>query len=345
VTALASVGAAAWNAVRFDPGTRAGHVESYFFKANEPSGDRAIWVRATISSTTAEPDRPVAEGWAIAFDRRGGVAKHVAVKHVIPYGAASFGDDRLAVRWQDRPSSGEGVSMDAEATRGVVRAKGHEVRWNLGYRGELRPLVPFPTMAMYTGPFPRSKLCTPVPDARFEGEVVVDGERWAVDGWRGMQGHNWGRGHAELYAWCHGNVWKEEPELVLEGMSGRVRVGPVLSPMTTLVCVRYRGVVYDFNAPLTLLRAHGDISPRGWTFSAEGKLGRIEGVVEAGAEDMVGLHYPNPDGAMTYCLNTKLASASVRFEPAGRPPITLTSNATALEIGTRNADHGVRMHV
>jgi hypothetical protein len=66
-------------------------------------------------------------------------------------------------------------------------------------------------------------------------------------------------------------------------------------------------------------------------------------MVEARTDDMVGLYYANPDGAMTYCLNSKLASARVRFEPKGRAPLTLTSRAAALEVGTRDADHGVRM--
>ena len=63
------------------------------------------------------------------------------------------------------------------------------------------------------------------------------------------------------------------------------------------------------------------------------------------ADDMVGLYYPNPHGPMTYCLNTKLARARVRFEASGRPPLLLTSRAAALEIGTRDDGHGVRMYV
>jgi hypothetical protein len=58
---------------------------------------------------------------------------------------------------------------------------------------------------------------------------------------------------------------------------------------------------------------------------------------------MAGLHYANPDGAMTYCLNSKLARARIQFEARGRPPLFLSSRAAALEIGTRDAEHGVRM--
>jgi len=349
--------AAEWNELRFDPAKRRGHVESYFLKANDPAGDRALWVRGTIFCSTHEPDRPVAEGWAIAFDRRAQapsdrpLPRHVAVKHVLPYSNASFGTRDLAIRWRvpatrgDAGASDEGVEITPSSTAGNIRTRDHCVRWDLKYAGDAPPIVPLPAAAMYTGPLPKSKLVTPVPDALFTGEVNVDGETWAIDGWRGMQGHNWGTAHADLYAWCHCNVWAEEQDFILEGLSARVRVGPVMSPLLTIVCARYRGVVYDFNRPLEIYRAEGDVSPRRWTFSTHGKLARIEGIVEADTEDMVGLYYPNPDGPMTYCLNSKIARARIRFEAAGRAPLNLTTRAAALEIATRSDDHGVRMYV
>jgi hypothetical protein len=48
---------------------------------------------------------------------------------------------------------------------------------------------------------------------------------------------------------------------------------------------------------------------------------------------------------MTYCLNSKLARGWLRAELQHRPPLELRTGAAALELGTRNADHGVRMVV
>jgi hypothetical protein len=342
------------NAVRFDPAARRGHVESYFLKANDERAERAIWIKATIFASNREPDRVMAEGWAIAFDRRSPPGRHIAVKHSLPYSRAMFSAQGLGVGWtlpgraggaglQD--STGEGLQLEPGATRGAITTRGHRIAWDLRFTTDSRPLLPFPSEAMYTGPFPKSKLVTPYPDARFDGEVTVDGESWSAAGWRGMQGHNWGRGHADRYAWCHANLWNEEDEFVLEGLSGQVRVGPVLSPLVTIVCVRYRGVTYDFNRLPDMLRARGNVTLRAWSFSSENKFARIEGAIEANTEDMVGLYYPNPDGPMTYCLNSKLARGEVRFEIKGRPPLLLRTRAAALEIGTRDPDHGVEMRV
>jgi hypothetical protein len=113
----------------------------------------------------------------------------------------------------------------------------------------------------------------------------------------------------------------------------------------TVVYARHRGVDYAFNAPRVLALARGELGLRRYHFSAETRFASIAGLLEAPTEDFVGLYYPNPAGPMTYCLNSKLASARVRFEAKGRPVLEARSRAAALEVGTRKADHGVTMHV
>ena len=337
------------NAVRFDRSAQRDHVESYFLKANEPNGDRAIWIKATIWASAKEPDRPIAEGWAIAFDRRGGTNNHVAVKHVLPFSSASFGDKDLDVHWNIPAANAEGLAehlaIQPGQTMGRIVRRSDSIAWNLALRGEPRAFVPYPLESMYTGAFPKSKTLTPYPDLRLSGETIVNGERWDISDWPGMQGHNWGRGHADLYAWCHVNTWESDAEFIVEGMSGQVRVGPIMTPILTVVCARFRGVDYVWNGPIEMARAHGDIGLRRYSFTAEGSRARIEGLFEVDTDDMVGLYYPNPEGPMTYCLNSKLARAHVRLEVRGRPPVVLNSRAAALEIGTRDDAHGVRMYV
>jgi hypothetical protein len=185
---------------------------------------------------------------------------------------------------------------------------------------------------------------------RVSGDITVNGEKWSLDAWPGLLGHNWGRGHAFLYAWGHCNVWddakeKEAEELVLEGVSARVKVGPALSPMMTLLCVRHRGVRYDVNAIADLVRNRGSITPRRWTFRGANALCRVEGEMWGETDDFVGLYYANPSGAMTHCLNSKIARARVELTLRGRAPVVVQSSRAALEIGTRDPSHGVRMYV
>jgi hypothetical protein len=330
----ANEGAAArWNAVRCTPGGTAGHVESYFLKLNHADGQRALWLKATIVVREGGTPR-VAEAWAIAFERDG---RHVAVKQTVPLEQASFSARGLDVSVaQLRITPGRIV--------GEVASGAHRITCDLAFTMDAPPLLPFPSERMYEGRLPSSKLVSRHPDARFSGSYTVDGERVEVDGWHGMQGHNWGSRHAERYAWGHCNQWEGADDLVLEGVTARVKVGPLLVPPLTVLCVRHRRVRYDFNAPLTLLlRARGSIGLRRWVFSAKSARATVSGELWAETDDFVGLAYDNPDGAVTYCLNSKIARGRVRLSVHGRPDVEAMTRAAALEIGTKDPGHGVAM--
>jgi hypothetical protein len=328
-----------WASVRYRAGARRGHVESWFLKANDPRGRRAVWLKWTIWAGQRAPDRAVAEAWAIAFGTAHG---HVATKTSVPFDRGSFDGEGLGVDI-------DGCVLSGGAARGRVESGGRSVAYDLTIAPLEGPLAHFPAEWMYSGPLPSQKIVSPVPHGLVSGEVRVGGEatgeRWTLDGWPGMVGHNWGRGHSESYAWGHCNAWDGEDDVVVEGLSARVRVGPLLTPTTTLVCVRHHGVRYDLTGLASLVRNEGAISPRRWTLHARGPRIDVEGELWADTEDFVGLFYPNPDGTMCHCLNSKLAHARVTLCIAGRAPRELRSTRAALEIGTRDPNHGVRMVV
>lgn len=366
--------AEAWNLTRFDPRSvdpRRGHVESTFLKLNDPHAPRALWVKLTVFAPTErtsggpphERGRTVAEAWAIAFDHAADDAppasyraagdkrtrgpRHVAVKRTVPVEQATL------ARTRPFRLEAAGVSFDGTRLHGAIEHGRARIRFDVTLAPRDRaPFVPFPLPAMYRGTFPKSKLVSPIFDARAEGEVVVEGTGdtrvWEVRDWPAMQGHNWGVGHADLYAWAHCNAWNEPEgrELVFEGFSGRVKVSRFTTPLVTIVAVRCRGVRYEARTPAELVRARGAIDRlRRWTFGGKQAGATIEGELELDDDDTVGLYYPNPTGEMTYCLNSKIARATLRFTPPGRAPMVLTSRAAALEIGTHDASHGIRMYV
>jgi hypothetical protein len=324
-----------WNAIRYDSEHPRGHVESYFVKANDAEGRRALWLKATIIAPGTRPAHAMAEAWAVVFDRNGA---HVAVKEALPLGATSFSKDGFAVQ------VGEFLRFDSQGTRGAIKRDDHEIAWDLAWTPKGDALVHFPIAAMYTGAFPKSKLVSPFPDLTIQGSLSVDGQKLDVTAWKGMQGHNWGRGHADLYAWGHCNCWDQDVDTVVEAVSARVRVGPVLTPLLTMVCVRHEGREFRLTRPRDLMRNRGEVHPRRWFFGAKDRHVSIEGDFSAQTDDFVGLYYPNPDGSMTYCLNTKIAHGRVRIEISGQEPVDLITKCAALELGTKDPDHGVRMY-
>jgi hypothetical protein len=330
--------------VRYDErsassGKGSGHIESWFLKANEPNGRRAIWVRCTIFAGRLLP--PVAEAWAIAFDRHRG---HIAVKSTVSLAAARFATGKVDVEV-------DGCTISLERSRGALSSGRGSLAWDLAI-GSARaaPIVHFPSLAMYSPSLPPfSKIVTPLSDARAAGAVRVvrgddDVDTWDVEQWPLMVGHNWGTGNAEHYAWTHCNTWDAEG-LVFEALSARVRIGPMLSPMATSAYVRWRGRSWDLSRPRALASNRGAISLRRWEMTGSDRGLDLACDVAAETDDLVGLHYPNPSGTITHCLNTKLARARIELHFPDGETITATSRAAALEIGTMRTDHGIRMYL
>lgn len=318
-------------------GLRGANVESFFMKANSPDGRRALWIRGTVFR---QPGLPVvAESWAIAFDRHRG---HVAVKSTIPFEKARFSKNAFDLEV-------DGCALSMTGARGALSSGRGALAWDLAFGPALSPeVVHLPSSLMYRDASPNAKLVTPISDARASGTIRVergagDVETWDLDGWPMMVGHNWGRQNAELYAWSHCNLWEGVSGLVFEAISARVRMGPVLSPMMTMLFLRWKGKSWNLSGPRDLGKNRAHLSLRRWEATSDADGLELACDIAAETDDVVGVHYPNPTGPMTYCLNTKLARARLDVTFPDGTSLTAHSRAAALEVGTLEADHSIKM--
>lgn len=320
-----------WNGARYRPGDAGGHYESWFQRANDPTGRWAFWIRYTIFAPAGRPDDAVGELWAIVFDRdRATSSGIIAVKDVVPLDECTFASDRLDV------SIGSAKLDDAHLA-GSASANGHTIAWDLQMAGGQSPLLVLPER-LYALPLPRAKLLVGRPNARFTGSVTVDGTPIAIAGWVGSQNHNWGSRHTDRYAWGQVCGFDEDPDAFLECSTARLKLGPIWSPWMSPIVIRRRrpgGAPIEtikLNNLWTAIRANGayDASKRDWTIESKGYRIRIEAPPSA----FVALRYPNPPGGAKICLNSKIARCELTFPTGER----LTSNRAAFEILEDRAD-------
>jgi hypothetical protein len=334
---------AALGAVRFDAArarsSRAGHVESWFLKANDPRQRRALLLRWTIWAGDHAPDRALAETWAVAYGAAGGP---VATKTSVPFERASFAAGALGAEV-------DGCRLSPESARGRVESGGRSIAYDLHLESRDPPIVHLPARWMYAPAFPFQKLASLMPNIRVRGTATVQGETWALQAWPGMVGHTWGHAHTEPYAWGHCNAWDaaEPPdgEVVLEGFTARA---VALLPPVTSLSLRVAGESFPLNGFSSLAQNAGSITPRRWSFRGfRPQRPRVEvaGEMWADTDDFAGLFFHQPDGSECLCLSSMLARAEITLSIAGRPPRTLRSERAALELATSDPHHGVRMHV
>jgi hypothetical protein len=315
------------NAPRY-PSTRAGHVESYFWRANHPTERKAIWLKATVLRTDAGP--AVAEAWCAVF-APGGVR---AAKTTVPLDQASYaGDVEIAVG---------GCRFAVTADGGFTSGRVDDLSWNLEFTtvpGLGGPLSLYPSRKMVTGAFPKTKLLTPSPALRFHG--TVGDER--ADGWLGMQGHNWGREHAYEHEWgaCVFTGADGAPLAMAEGVSGRVKFGGLILPRMAMLTVRRGSKEYRFDRVYDVWNQHAerDVDGLRWTLKMSGDDGEAVMTMEADPREVAALGYANPDGTIATCLNSKLARTVLRVNPVNEEGFECVSaHGGALEFLSRKAD-------
>jgi hypothetical protein len=311
-----------WNGARFDPRSTAGHYESWFVRANDPTGNRAFWIRYTVFSPAGRPHDAVGELWAITFDRA--AQRNVAVKETIALGRCTFAGDRLAVTIGD-------ARLDDATLRGRATANGHVISWDLRYDGGGSPLLFFPER-LYSARLPRAKSVVPRPLVKFAGTIDVDGVALAITDWVGSQNHNWGSRHTDRYAWGQVAGFDDHPDAFLECSTARLKVGPLWTPPMSPVVLRLGDETLAWNGLTRVVRALGAYAPYQWHIETTSKLGTLEMRMEGRASDFVALRYANPPGGMKICLNSKIATCELALQRPGRPALKLRSTRAAFEI-------------
>lgn len=323
--------------VRFDAQATRGHVESLFVKLNLPDA-RALWLKLTFLRRSFGAKEAVVEAWAMAFNlgSPSAQAPHTAIKTTWPAAQAEVAPNCLYVRVGS-------VTLGQGKAKGSLRddASGASIDWDLSFTSEHEGFRHLPYAWMYEGKIPKSKANSPQIDSRFSGSVSVNGVVTQIEDAPGMLGHNWGSQHAESWTWAHCNRWTGVDGVVFEGVTSRVKMGPMTTPQLTVLHLRLPGERLTINGLWKLMTTKSHAEGLRWAFA--GQLGdrRLEGSFSAPVERFVGVDYHDPDGRVAHCLNTKIADAQIALYGRGSKGWEQLLAATcdrsaALEVGSRD---------
>lgn len=314
-----AVARAHWNGARWAVEESRGHYESWFVRANHPTRALGFWIRYTIFSPAKRPADAEGELWAVFFN--GETGANTAARDAWAAHACTFSPTELGIQLP-------GATMRSGQLQGCVESSGHRLVWDLRHSAAAPPLLLL-DRSLYRSSFPKAKAVVPVPLARFEGSIVVDGEAWPVGDWVGSQCHNWGTRHTDRYAWGQVVGFDGEPEVMLEVATAQVRLGPVLTPPLTVLVLRLDGEEYALNTLLRAAFSRGTYDHLGWRFVAQDRRIRLDGTIVATPADFVALPYRNPPGGVKTCLNTKIARCDLVVRRPGHGARSLCARSRA----------------
>lgn len=323
-----------YNYTRFRQHQRKGHYESYFIRANHPSKPLGFWIRYTIFNPNKNPKKAIGELWAVLFN--GDTNQHAIAKIEVPISECSFSRNSFEIK------IASSILNNTEAI-GEAKTNQSSIKWKLDYEGNEEPLYLFPSI-FYDLPLPKAKALVGLPFAKFNGEIEVNGSICKIANWVGSQNHNWGSEHTDRYAWGQVAGFDNYPDSFLEIATAQIKVGWAHTPKLTILVLRHKGKEVLFNNLKQSVKNKGSYSYFSWKFSAKNGKEKLEGTIEAEKEDIVGLNYYNPPGGEKYCLNTKIASASIIFtDKNGIEEELNTQKRAAFEILTNDKSHGVEI--
>lgn len=332
--------------VRFDASGHGPHVESLFVKLNL-SDARALWLKVTFLRRTVGRKDAVIEAWAMAFNlgKPGQGDPHAALKQTWAASEAEVAPGCLYVRVGD-------VELSQGHAAGTLTddATGETITWDLDYTTEHQGFHHLPYPWMYEGRVPKSKANSPQIDSRFSGSVTVNGVTTKVDDAPGMLGHNWGSQHAEDWTWVHCNRWTGLEGVVFEGVTSRVKMGPIVTPRLTVLHLRIPGERITMNGLRQLVGTKSRPEGLRWAFSGRSGDRRLEGWFSAPVERFIGVDYHDPDGRTVHCMNTKIADGEIALYGRGGRGWEQILSATcdrsaALEVGDREDTLGVPISI
>jgi hypothetical protein len=304
---------------------RAGMYESFYLRAVSPVQPVSVWIRHTVHKRPRQPPR--GSVWCTVFDATRGR----------PFMAKLTTNDLHA------PTGGWITVGDSQMTPADAQGRCGEASWSLRFASPEPELRHLPRTWMYRAPLPRTKLSSPLPAARFNGTLELDGrEPIELRDWPGMVGHNWGAEHAERWIWLHGVGFPEAPEAWLDVAVGRLRVAGRLTPWVANGALSLEGQRHRIGG----LGARGLLvaeTPTSCKLTLPGSGGlALNAHVQDPEESVAGWRYADPDGGEHDVANSSIAALELTVRKPGSPSRTLhTPHGAVYELGMREHDHGV----
>ena len=308
----------------------AGHYESFYIKAAQPGGGRAVWIRHTVHQRPGEATS--ASLWFTFFDADASGPR--ATKQTV-------GADGLSVPAGAYIQVADAV-LEPGRARGGAKSESLAASWDLTFSDSSEPLHHLPYDLMYRAKLPKTKLLSPHPAAVFTGTARVGGDEVEVAGWPGMIGHNWGAEHAERWVWIQASDLGGNPGDYVDIAAGRIKLAGMTTPWVANGCIVLDGEPHRVGGFRGTYGTEISESPNACEFTVPGKGINVKGRVSGPAKDFVAWVYADPKGPEHNALNCSISDLELRVERAGKRHAHLdVAGAAAYELGVREMEHGI----
>jgi hypothetical protein len=278
--------------------------EVWFLRMGLSDGTGAWWFRYLLMNPgrggcVADPRGMPVQVWATWFPAGGKPQTFIGGFPVERVDLSRKGDAPFRFRV-------DGNEIEEDSCRGALQVDGHTISWALRWSSTFRVTL---STKGWIG-FSR----TPHSDARFSGQVTLDGRSFTGDplGF-GLQGHNCGYRHRNFWTWAHAYFPRSgRSATTLEALVYEMPFGLVFRKAV----LWHDGQEHIFRH---LNEAGRDSNKMQWNFYSVGRDGMgMDVAIDGGGPTLHHLPYVKTDCSGNFeVANNSLASASILLERGG----------------------------
>ncbi len=303
-----------------------GLYESFYFRGNSLSGKLSFWLKHNLLLFKNAPTVRL-EGTFVLFDRLGHQCTTLHSEQTLE--RELFFKEIEGRSWSDfhmKMDNGCYFHLSSTELEGSLSEKVdnrlQKIQWQFHLNRSQRSYFHLSPHWLYSSPiFPKKRLLTSEIDLQFQGSITLDGRSLTdpSEVFVGMNGHNWGREHAAIYAYGNCNQFHESPrspfsKTYFDGYSAKIRLpgGKFLSPFLSGASLMVDGQWHHFNQ-LTRTTRHQihRLDSKQWSATFHNATHTLKVDIEGSDALWVELPYDHPDRKRSLICNTKFAKGRV----------------------------------
>lgn len=320
------------NAPLWSPARR-GWYEVWYLILADAANRNGYWIRYTLLAPADAKSPGECALWFVRFSADH-PERNLALKESHPLEGFSAPGPGFKIRIAD-------AWLDEGGANGSIRTADHEVSWDFKHFSGGQVYHPIPASLRRPG-LARSVVSVPHWNGEASGDVRVDGNAFCLRRTPLTQAHIHGARYSPGWQWAHCNAFAGTPELVAEGLCGRLRVAGIASPALTSFGCAGVGMQYETGSLWALLRNRARLGGRlpeptftgvqtlarlapgqapapgeflHWTVDSRGRWADYRWEISARALDLAVLEYVGPNGERLNCFNTCVADSRLTIAP------------------------------
>lgn len=288
--------------------------EVYYLKLNDTNGKWSLWLRYAF--TIPAPDNPggTASLWAIYTEKNG---KKITLRK-------DYDMRTHDVVHADQFIQIDNSNLSLAGCAGSIVSEKNTIKWELAFEDPVVSLRLYPYKILYDSSFPPSKVVSPRLLGFVTGTLYVENKNVGhkkINLFRNRihQGHIYGSGLANQWAWANCIDFAEDTEAYFEAITAVMPWrGKVIRPLH-LFCVGMEGEQFIANSLLKMVWQNlSDYDFQTWHCEFKKSGYHFDCTIRRDLETIVGVTYKGPNAETRHCYNSMLADIEIKVHKRKR---------------------------